>query len=208
MNRLMIAALALVTAMLVTGCMPDGAGETAMTGESSEHGEVAAITLVTPSADDAYPSGGNTYPVSPVEALLPTGYPEITVVAPSGEVNPGELSPVAPNLTPQVMPSPGRPGSPMPGLALFTQAVVGELSRQLAVLPADIRVVSAEPVVWPNSGLGCPAEGVDYAQVVVEGSIITLEANGDVYTYHTDGANTYVLCRDGVPVSTGIVPPQ
>lgn len=206
MVQLFIAALALV--MLLAGCMPGVTEESHMTGESSEHGEVAAIMLVTPSADAAYPSGGNTYPVSPVEALLPTGYPEITVVAPSGEVNPGELSPVAPNLTPQVMPSPGRPGSPIAGLARFTEAIAVELSRQLGVLPADIRVVSAEPVMWPNSGLGCPAEGVNYAEVVVEGALITLEANGDIYTYHTNGANTFVLCRDGVPVSTGIVPPQ
>jgi hypothetical protein len=70
----------------------------------------------------------------------------------------------------------------------------------------QIRLVSTEPMVWPDGGLGCPAEGMSYIQVQVEGMLITLEAEGQTYTYHTDGTSNFVLCEDGVPVSGGTIP--
>ena len=63
-----------------------------------------------------------------------------------------------------------------------------------------------EPVTWPNGGLGCPQEGMAYAEVLVGGSRVTLEADGQSYTYHTAGTTEYVLCVDGVPVANGTVP--
>lgn len=208
MKRFLSVVLMLLASVLV-GCTTGQADLSGPVEGATDGGGVAAITLVTPSANGAYPPGsGSIFPISPVEALLPTGYPEITVVAPSGEVSPGELSPVVPNLTPQVMPSPGRPHTAIPGLTLFTAAVVSDLSRQLSISPDGIRIVSAESVVWPNGALGCPVEGVNYAQVLIEGARITLEADGDLYSYHTDSENSFVLCRDGVPLSTGVVTPQ
>lgn len=203
--RLILATLAL-SVILLAGCTTGELGGPGSGNGSVEHGEVTAITLVTPEGAGGYPyPGSSTWPISPVEALLPTGYPEITVVAPSGEVNPGELTPVAPNLTPQVMPSPGRPGGSTPQLSRFTEAIVRDLGRQIGVAAEDIRLVSAEAVVWPDGALGCPAEGTDYIEMQIEGLRLTFEADGNLYTYHTDGNNNYVFCRDGEPVSTGVV---
>ncbi len=185
--------------------------EPALTEPTAEENDVTAITLITPESSAAYPGAGsqNPYPVSPVEALLPTGYPELTVVAPSGEVNPSELTPVPSDGTLQVMPSPGRPGpasTPFP----VPVAVMTALTRHLAALadvPADeIQVIDAEPMVWPNGGLGCPAEGVAYVEVQIEGQLITLEAGGETFTYHTDGGQNFALCRDGERVSEGLIP--
>ncbi|MGD8603756.1 MAG: hypothetical protein PVF49_04200 [Anaerolineales bacterium] len=63
----------------------------------------------------------------------------------------------------------------------------------------DIGVISIESVEWPDSGLGCPMPGVDYAQVLTPGYRITLKADGQLYTYHTNTEQSLVLCQDGVP---------
>lgn len=191
---------------LLAACTPGGAsnGET-----ESDGGDVTAITLVTPDTGDSYPSAGEgAYPVSPVEAFLPTGYPELTVVAPSGEVDPTDLTPVAPDMTPQAMPAPGRPGNTTNAQQTrFLEALTRELSEQTDVPVDEIQLISADEVLWSNTSLGCPAEGVAYAEVIVEGMLITLEAAGQTFEYHTDGAQQYVLCRDGEPVSTGTILP-
>ncbi|MEZ4541260.1 MAG: hypothetical protein R3C43_14905 [Chloroflexota bacterium] len=203
-----IVAVWLIGLLLLAGC---NTLEPEMTEPTAEENDVTAITLITPESGAAYPGAGsqNPYPVSPVQALLPTGYPELTIVAPSGEVNPNELTPVPSDGTLQVMPSPGRPG---PGSTPFpvSVAVMTTLSRHLATLagvpPDGIQFIDAEPVVWPNGGLGCPAEGVAYVEVQIEGMLITLEAGGRTYTYHTDGGQNFALCRDGERVSEGLIP--
>ena len=56
---------------------------------------------------------------------------------------------------------------------------------QRANVPVDaITVVSAQPVEWRDSSLGCPIEGMMYAQVITPGYLIVLEANGQEYEYH------------------------
>ncbi len=56
---------------------------------------------------------------------------------------------------------------------------------QRANVPASaITVKSAEPVEWRDTSLGCPIEGMMYAQVITPGYLIVLEANGQEYEYH------------------------
>ena len=69
-----------------------------------------------------------------------------------------------------------------------------------------VSVVSTASVAWRNGGRGVPEEGMAYAEVMVEGSRITLEADGQTYTYHTSSGGEFVLCVDGQPVSRGVVP--
>jgi hypothetical protein len=157
-----------------------------------------------PAASDSAASG---YPAAGEASLLPgEAYPGSTLVAPV-EVDLSQLTPVAGDPTPQVMPAPGRPGGDPPiSQGLLLEAVTTNLSQQFN-LPADsITVVSVEPVTWPNGGLGCPQEGMAYAEVMVEGSRVTLEAGGQTYTYHTAGTTEFVLCVDGVPAGSGTVP--
>ena len=199
---LLIALLAACTTGGQTEPDVDSAGETA-------DSDGPALELVTPSAGDDYPApaGDDAYPPAPDLAHMPTGYPELTVVAPSGEVDLAELTPAPPALgTPQVMPAPGRPGAVPPQLAVMIEAIRLHLSGQSNQAVEAINFVSAEAVTWPNGALGCPAEGLSYIEVLVEGSRITLEAGGETYTYHTDGGRNFVLCREGRPVSTGVVP--
>lgn len=62
------------------------------------------------------------------------------------------------------------------------------LSGQLR-LPVDaVAIVEAVETVWPNACLGFPAEGEICAEVLTPGFAVTLEADGQRYTYRTDEA--------------------
>lgn len=189
----------LAALVLLAACSAGDAIELQDATEETEGGDVTAITLITPDADDSYPAPDNPYPVSPVEALLPTGYPKMTVDAP-----PSDLTPHPEEDSAVTRPPSDRPlATPFP----IPERVLAALVRELAALddvPADeISVAAAEPVVWPNGGLGCPAEGMAYPEVQVEGMRVVLESGGQSYEFHTDGAQRFVLCRDGRPVSSG-----
>lgn len=216
--RKLLAMIGLVLAALLAACAPATSGEPTVesetgaetTGSSSALNPVPSDDENDTTAAEGYPAAADSaasgYPAPDEASLLPEeAYPGGTLVAPV-EVDLSQLTPVAGDATPQVMPSPGRPGgSPPIGQGLLLEAVMLNLSRQFDI-PADaITVVSVEPVTWPNGGLGCPQEGMAYAEVLVEGSRITLAADGQSYTYHTAGTTEFVLCVDGVPASSGRV---
>lgn len=66
------------------------------------------------------------------------------------------------------------------------QAAVNDLATHLNIPAAQITVVHLEGVTWPDASLGCPQPGMAYAQVLVEGYKVILEALGHRYEYHTD----------------------
>ncbi len=77
---------------------------------------------------------------------------------------------------------------------------VSDLSTRLGVSEDDIQVVRMEAVEWSDSSLGCPAEGMDYAQVITPGYEITLQVDEVEYRYHSDKDQFMVLCsEDGIP---------
>lgn len=210
--RKMILALLALTALLAA-CTA-GATEPTLqdeNGNTNDTGDTPALNPVAPDAE-SYPAAttpvpDDAYPAAPVESGLPTGYPDLTIVAPSGSVDLGQLTPVAGDPTPRVAPSPGRPNQPGGVQAgVLLEATISDLSALTEAYPSAIEVISVEPIVWPDGGLGCPAEGMAYAQVQVEGSIITLRVSNDTYTYHTAGSGEYVLCQNGTRMSEGVVP--
>lgn len=211
--RMMIILLAILALALMAACAPVG-GDVEPAMEAGETGDAPALNPVAPDEDasDSYPAAsadeGYPAPDDVLQSAIASGYPVRTLVAPSGEVDVSQLTPIAPeDTTPRVAPAPGRPGAtPNAQMSLLLEAAVLDLSAQAGVAVEEVTVVSVEPVVWPNGGLGCPQEGMAYAEVLVEGSLITMKAGGQTYTYHTGGANEYVLCQDGVRVSGGVVP--
>ena len=206
MYKLLILATLLIA--LLAACTAGGQIEPEVDSDLGDNEDGPTLELVPPTGSDDYPApeSGDAYPPAPDLAEMPAGYPELTVVAPSGEVDLADLTPVPPgDTTPQVMPSPGRPGAVPPQLAVMIEAVILHLSGQTNREVDEINFVSADSVTWPNGGLGCPAEGLNYIDVMVEGSRITLEAGGQIYIFHTDGGRNFVLCEAGRPVSSGVV---
>jgi hypothetical protein len=208
--RKMMIVLVVTLAFLLAACAAGGVESEPTLESGGVTDEAPALNPATPDTDANYPAPGpasDEYP-APSGSELPDGYPELDVVPPSGTVDLGSLTPEAgENTTPQVAPAPGRPGGiGSPQLGVLMEAVRMNLSSEMAVPLDEVIVVSTEPVTWPNAALGCPQEGMAYAEVIVEGSIITLEAAGQQYTYHTGGTSSFVLCQDGEPISSGVVP--
>lgn len=58
------------------------------------------------------------------------------------------------------------------------------LAERLEASEADIEVVEARRVVWPDGAMGCPEPDMMYTQALIGGFYIVLEAAGERYAYH------------------------
>ena len=76
---------------------------------------------------------------------------------------------------------------------LIFQAKV-QLAHKANIDTDEIFLFQVEAVEWPDASLGCPKADMMYAQVITPGYQILLEANGQVYTFHTDETDQVILC--------------
>lgn len=79
--------------------------------------------------------------------------------------------------------------SALPSLEFSELEIPGlrqNLATQLNVTAAEVTIVNAEPVDWPDACLGLTGAGEICAAVITPGYQVTLEVNGEQYTYHTD----------------------
>ncbi len=84
---------------------------------------------------------------------------------------------------------------PAEAQALLDQAIADLLQRTGLTSSSDaVEVLSVEAVEWPNSCLGCPAEGESCMDVITPGYKIRLQVDGQTYEYHA-GADRVVLCQ-------------
>jgi hypothetical protein len=82
------------------------------------------------------------------------------------------------------------------GMQSLIDAAIADLMKRLSVTQDEIEVVSAQSVVWPDKGLGCPAPGMQYLQVQVDGFRIVLRAHDQLYAYHGGGGRGPFLCEN------------
>ena len=82
-----------------------------------------------------------------------------------------------------------------PGMQSLIDASTADLMKRLSVTRDAIEVVSAQSVVWPDKGLGCPQPGMQYLQVQVDGFRIELRVNNQLYAYHGGGGRGPFLCE-------------
>lgn len=61
-----------------------------------------------------------------------------------------------------------------------------DLSEKLNIPIGDIKLVKEEAVNWPDTSLGYPEKGMNYAQVITSGFRIILKAQDKLYEYHSD----------------------
>jgi hypothetical protein len=70
-----------------------------------------------------------------------------------------------------------------------------DLAEQLQIFESNIDVKSVEDATWPDTSLGVPKPGLHYAEMLLFGCVITLEANGTTYIYHCDDTTRVVRAR-------------
>ncbi len=76
-----------------------------------------------------------------------------------------------------------------------------DLAQELGVAAEEIQVAAVEAVDWPDASLGCPEEGMMYAQVITPGYRIQLRVDGNSYEYHTGNQpdGPMVRCESTAP---------
>ncbi len=96
-----------------------------------------------------------------------------------------------------------------PAVGLASQAI-HILASYLGIPESDVVVESVTAVDWADASLGCPQEGMAYAQVITPGAKVVLEAGGQRYEVHADATLQAVLCDDAgrlllppIPINPG-----
>ncbi len=93
--------------------------------------------------------------------------------------------------------SPTDGASPGPGEG--PAVAMNDLAKRLGVDASDVSVLSAEEVTWSDASIGCPEPGKMYAQMLVSGSLIVLEADGKQYEYHAAAGKAPFYCEKPQP---------
>jgi hypothetical protein len=91
-------------------------------------------------------------------------------------------------------PSPSTPTAS--GLQNLIEKAKEDLTQRLSISVTQISLVEATEVVWPDSSLGCPQEGMAYTQVLTPGYLILVEASGKIYEYHANRATYVNFCEN------------
>ena len=81
-----------------------------------------------------------------------------------------------------------------PGLQGLVDLASKTLALNVGVDAAAIGVSKAEFVTWRDSSLGCPQPGMQYLQVMTNGSRIVLSAGGKKYNFHSGGNTPPTYC--------------
>ena len=146
-------------------------------------------------------------PVVPPETGTPATAGAGNVVVPSEETATataavmGTYTPIAVvtgTVTVGTLPSPPTTVPELLGLPQVEQAKA-DLAVRLNAPPDDIAVVTVQAVTWPDGSFGCPQPGMVYAQVLQEGLFVQLQHAGQVYNYHSGGAQPPFLCEQSFP---------
>jgi hypothetical protein len=93
---------------------------------------------------------------------------------------------------------PSGPASDPPRLNDEQQAIA-DLARRQGVDPSAITTVSVENVTWRDSSIGCPQQGMQYLQVLVDGVRVVLELDGRRYEYHSGRGRPPFYCATPQP---------
>ena len=72
------------------------------------------------------------------------------------------------------------------------------LARELGAAEGDFRLDGSESVQWSIASLGCPQEGMMYAQVLTPGYKLVFNFEGSSHAVHTNSDGSHiVVCADG-----------
>jgi hypothetical protein len=138
--------------------------------------------------DDAGTAGG-TVPTVTDPGEPSTSRPPSTTQSPSA-VPSFSVKPSPPLST---MARSTMPGMPIDATLPVVVAAVEDLAGRLGIEPDAVTVIDARAVTWPDGSLGCPEPGMMYTQVLVDGMLVVLEADGRHYEYH--GGDPLFLCE-------------
>jgi hypothetical protein len=83
-----------------------------------------------------------------------------------------------------------------PELQNLVEKAKEHLAEILTIPVEQVNLIAAYAVVWPDASLGCPQEGMAYAQVLTPGYLIHLEYGNNPYEYHTGKGTQVIFCAN------------
>ena len=86
-----------------------------------------------------------------------------------------------------------------PRLQDLIERTKDDLANRLNRTKEEISLIEVTEVEWSDSSLDCPQPGMEYLQVITPGYRILLQANNQLYEYHSNQDTYFVYCEDGVP---------
>ena len=89
------------------------------------------------------------------------------------------------------------------GMQSLIKKAKADLARRLAISTDEIVLLQAESVTWPDASMGCPQEGMGYAQVLTPGYLIRLASGGQEFEYHASRGTEVVYCENPMPPVEG-----
>jgi len=95
-------------------------------------------------------------------------------------------------MTPTTSPSPNPLDSSENKLLVYAKE---DLARRLGIPLDQIKLVSMEQVTWRDGSLGCPQPGMQYTQALVNGTLIILSVDDQLYQYHSGKGGMPFLCE-------------
>jgi hypothetical protein len=115
------------------------------------------------------------------------------------------VTPIGEETMPSKLQTPGTSGSAENRLVAQAK---DDLAERLSIAVDQIQLVEFRAVVWPDASLGCPQPGVAYKQVPMDGALIRLEVDGQVYEYHSGGSRPPFLCERALQIDKTTPPPS
>ena len=182
LGRLLPFVAALLVVAAACGDTAASTAPTSSTGESGLSQELPPDSGTTP--EGATPEAGDP---DTRELASP-----VTDGRDASNLVPATVRPVPEKVSPSPAPAP-TPAEVPPSLEGLVAEAKQMLIDAVGATENDIVVASAEFAVWPDASLGCPQPGIEYIQVLVEGSKVELFYGDFLYSYHSDG-NRVVHC--------------
>ena len=145
--------------------------------------------------------GDGTYGLSTV-VYKPTG-PGVDMIP----IQIGEGKEKSSMFTQQEMDASREACPPVDTSALLIDQAKADLADALGIEIEDIEVQQVEEKEFPDASLGVPEPGKSYAQVVVSGYVIVLQAEGEAYRYHAGQGRVVRVPDQGAAEGTQTAPP-
>ena len=85
---------------------------------------------------------------------------------------------------------------PAEAQAAAVEAARRDAAQRLGATPDSLQVAEVESRQWPDRSLGCPRQGLLYAQIVTPGYLIVLSNGARRLEYHADDRGMAVFCQE------------
>jgi len=91
------------------------------------------------------------------------------------------------------------PAIPVP-MDSVIEALIGkaksDLAERLSITVDDIDLLEVSTVTWSDSSLGCPQDGMAYAQVLTPGYLLRMSYDAKEYSYHAGQDSDPFYCEN------------